>query len=175
VTTANILEGIAVARRSADDAAVIFGAYATTRGLQMAQAHTAAPETPAPAAGMSAPGLGGGGTGTGGSAAPGAPAAPATANPNVVAEHEIFRNEKNALAFFFYHTPLLDKNAEEGPFWFTIQGNKIIAGTSKAYAMFEDIKPEVLAMAKQRGVIMLVEFENQQPYRCTPCYLSDSF
>jgi hypothetical protein len=174
VTTTNILEGIAVARRTADEAATIFGAYATTKGLQMAQAHTATPEqTPTPSSGAPTPG-GMGGGGGGGSTAP--QAAASTGPSPVVAEHEIFKNEKNALAFFFYHSPLLDKNAEEGPFWFTIQNNnKIIAGTSKAYAAFEDIKPEIIATAKQRGVIMLVEFENQQPFRCTPCYLSDSF
>ena len=64
---------------------------------------------------------------------------------------------------------------EEGPFWFTIQQDRSIAGTEDNYAVFEDVEPGVLAAARQRGVIMLVEFENQQPYRCTPCYLSDGF
>lgn len=173
MATSNILEGIAVARRTADEAATIFGAYAATPGLQMAQTHAATPEPAAPAnaAAPGGPGMGGGGGGGGQQKA----AAPTGPNP-VVAEHEIFKNDKNALAFFFYHSPVLDKNAEEGPFWFTIQNeNKIVAGTSAAYAVFEGIKPEVIATAKQRGVIMLVEFENQQPFRCTPCYLSDSF
>jgi hypothetical protein len=93
----------------------------------------------------------------------------------VVSEYEVFQNARNALAFFFYRHPVLDENAEEGPFWFTIQDQRIIAGTEDAYAVFEQVGDGVLEKAKERGVIMLVEFENQQPFRCTPCYLSDNF
>lgn len=98
----------------------------------------------------------------------------AAANP-VVAEYEVFKNAKNALAFFFYRQPSLDAAAEEGPFWFTIQDGRIVAGTEDSYAVFEDVNRDILDTARQRGVIMLVEFENQQPMRCTPCYLSDNF
>lgn len=95
-------------------------------------------------------------------------------NP-VVAEYEVFKNNKNALAFFFYRHESLDNTAEEGPFWFSVQDSRIVAGTEEHYAVFEDVSPNILDAAKQRGVIMLVEFENQQPMRCTPCYLSDNF
>lgn len=95
-------------------------------------------------------------------------------NP-VVSEYEVFRNERNALAFFFFRHPALDNNAEDGPFWFTIQDNRIVAGTEDNYAVFEEVSSGILDTARQRGVIMLVEFENQQPMRCTPCYLSDNF
>lgn len=95
-------------------------------------------------------------------------------NP-VVPEYEVFKNERDALAFFFYKHPTLDGNAEEGPFWFTIQGGRIVAGTEAHHAVFEDVSDNILETARRRGVIMLVEFENQQPVRCTPCYLSDSF
>lgn len=174
MTTANILEGIAVARRSADDAATIFGAYATTQGLQMAQSYSAEPDAPAPSAPASSPTTPGGTQAK--QAQPQKPGGGATKNAALVAEHEVFRNNRNAVAFFFYHQLSLDANPEEGPFWFKIQDDKrIIAGTSKAYAILEGLEPDVVAMAKQRGVIMLVEFENQQPYRVTPCYLSDSF
>lgn len=93
----------------------------------------------------------------------------------VVPEYEVFKNERNALAFFFYRHPTLDDNPEEGPFWFTIRDGRIVAGTETHNAIFEDVNPNILDTARQRGVIMLVEFENQQPMRCTPCYLSDSF
>lgn len=98
----------------------------------------------------------------------------ADTNP-VVAEYEVFKNAKNALAFFFYRQTSLDNAPEEGPFWFTIQDNRIVAGTEDSYAVFEQVNPDILDTARQRGVIMLVEFENQQPMRCTPCYLSDNF
>jgi hypothetical protein len=93
----------------------------------------------------------------------------------VVPEYEVFKNAKNALAFFLYRHPSLDGAAEEGPFWFAIQDSRIIAGTEESYAVFESVSTDVLDVARQRGVIMLVEFENQQPLRCTPCYLSDNF
>jgi hypothetical protein len=93
----------------------------------------------------------------------------------LVSEYEVFRNGRNALAFFFYRHAVLDESEEEGPFWFTIQNQRIVAGTSDAYAVFDNVAPDILSTAKQRGVIMLVEFENQQPYRCTPCYFSDRF
>jgi len=94
-------------------------------------------------------------------------------NP-IVSEYEVFQNGRSALAFFFYHQASLDENAEEGPFWFTIDGQRIIAGTEDSYAVFESVEKSVIDTAKKRGVIMLVEFENQQPFRCTPCYLSDN-
>jgi hypothetical protein len=93
----------------------------------------------------------------------------------VVSEYEVFINDANALSLFFYRHPVLDENAEEGPFWFNIQNeNRLIAGTGGAYAVFENVSADVISTARKRGVLMLVEFENQQPYRCTPCYLSDS-
>lgn len=94
----------------------------------------------------------------------------------VVPEYEVFKNKKDALAFFFYHQQSLDGNPPSGPFWFRIQDNKnIVAGTEEHYAIFQGLTPNIIDTARQRGVIMLVEFENQEPFRCTPCYLSDSF
>lgn len=95
-------------------------------------------------------------------------------NP-VVSEYEVFKNERDALAFFFYRHPTLDDNPAEGPFWFSIHHDNITAGTESHHAIFENVSGDVLDTARQRGVIMLVEFENQQPMRCTPCYLSESF
>jgi hypothetical protein len=95
---------------------------------------------------------------------------------SVVHEYEVFKNERNALAFFFYRQPSLDDTVETGPFWFSIQdNNRIVAGTEYSFAIFDDVQESIINTAKQRGVIMLVEFENQQPMRCTPCYLSDDF
>jgi hypothetical protein len=96
-------------------------------------------------------------------------------NP-IVQEYEVFKNNKNALAFFFYHQQSLDGNGESGPFWFSIkEESKIVAGTEKHYAVFEGLDKKLIETARSRGVIMLVEFENQQPMRCTPCYLSENF
>jgi hypothetical protein len=93
----------------------------------------------------------------------------------VIPEYEVFKNEKDALAFFFFRQPELDQNPQEGPFWFTVENNRIAAGTPGHHAVFGGVQPEIIDIAKQRGVIMLVEFEGQQPVRCTPCYLSDKF
>jgi|GEM_PF-863720 hypothetical protein len=97
------------------------------------------------------------------------------AQPNpVVPEYEIFKNNNNAVAFFMNRQPSLDTAAEEGPFWFTIHEDKnIIAGSETGQAFFPDVTADVLEISKQRGVILLVEFENQQPVRCTPCYYTD--
>ncbi len=96
-------------------------------------------------------------------------------NGSIISQYEVFKNERNALAFFFAREAALDMNAIEGPFWFTAEDNRISAGTAGHHAVFEDVQPEIVSIAKQRGVIMLVEFENQQPVRCTPCYFSDTF
>lgn len=96
-----------------------------------------------------------------------------TAQP--VEEYEVFRNERNALAFFMGRQPVLDNNPPEGPFWFTVKGDSILAGTSAGHAVFERVDTGIIDIARQRGVIMMVEFEDQQPVRCTPCYLSDTF
>lgn len=172
MSTTNILDSIAVARRT-EECPTIFGAYSETPGLQLAQSYTAAP-TPAPGAPASAPQLGGPGGGGGTQKAPGATAAPAAVAETVVNEHEVFKNNADALAFFFYRQPALDEAPEEGPFWFSFKDDTLIAGTKETYAVFPGIEPKIIETAKKRGVIMLVEFENQQPYRCTPCYLSRS-
>jgi hypothetical protein len=171
-----LLSSVAVSTRSGGDAREIMQAYVAT-GPQMVQNHTPKAAPAAPAAQPAAAGPGGGMPGGGARAPPQRPGVSAAAAPPtaVVGEHEIFKNGKNALALFFYRQKTLDQNASDGPFWFSIQDDKIVAGTEDNYAVFEDVKPEILAAARQRGVLMLIEFENQQPYRCTPCYLSDSF
>jgi hypothetical protein len=93
----------------------------------------------------------------------------------IVQEYEVFKNARDALAFFFYRQVSLDDAPAEGPFWFSVNNDTITAGTESSHAIFQGVKPNIVSVAKRRGVIMLVEFENQQPVRCTPCYLSDSF
>lgn len=90
----------------------------------------------------------------------------------VIQDYEVFRNDKNALAFFFYHHPALDQNAQEGPFWFSIHEDSILAGTEQNYVVFPGVQTDIIDAARQRGVIMMMEFEGQEPVRCTPCYLS---
>jgi hypothetical protein len=92
-----------------------------------------------------------------------------------VKDYEVFKNDHNALAFFFYHNPILDQNAAEGPFAFSIHDNSILAGTVAHHVVFADVNPDLIDVARQRGVIMMMEFEGQQPVRCTPCYLSEKF
>ncbi|MCK5518822.1 MAG: hypothetical protein KAI61_05350 [Alphaproteobacteria bacterium] len=94
---------------------------------------------------------------------------------HVVQEYEVFKNKRNALAFFFFHQPILDKNPSVGPFWFSLKKDSIVAGTEINSVVFKDLMSDILDIAKQRGVIMLVEFENQNPLRCTPCYLTKTF
>jgi len=94
---------------------------------------------------------------------------------HIICEYEVFNNEHNALAFFFYHHATLDQNAPEGPFAFSIHDNNIHAGTAAHHVVFADVNPELIDIARNRGVIMMMEFEEQQPVRCTPCYLSEEF
>lgn len=93
----------------------------------------------------------------------------------IVSEYEVFRNDRNALAFFFARQTFLDRNPTEGPFWFTVDESRISAGTAECHAIFEDINQPLADIARRRGVIMMVEFENRQPVRCTPCYFTDKF
>ena len=92
----------------------------------------------------------------------------------VIQEYEVFKNERDALAFFFHRQANLDDNDVNGPFWFAIDGKRILAGTDDNHAVFENLEKDILETARRRGVLMLVEFEDQQPYRCTPCYLAAS-
>jgi len=94
---------------------------------------------------------------------------------SIVSEYEVFKNDKNALAFFFYRQEVLDKNHPEGPFSFVIDEDKILAGTKEFYITFPSVNAKTLEIAKERKVMMLMEFENEQPVRCTPCYLKDNF
>jgi hypothetical protein len=96
-------------------------------------------------------------------------------NAPAVDEYEVFKNERNALAFFFFRHPTLDQNPAEGPFWFAAGDDHILAGTGAHHVIFPEVKAEIIDIARQRGVIMLMEFEGQKPVRCTPCYLTEAF
>ncbi|MBU6475790.1 MAG: hypothetical protein KGL10_08645 [Alphaproteobacteria bacterium] len=99
-----------------------------------------------------------------------------SAEETVVQDYEVFKNEKNALAFFFYHNAVLDMNNAVGPFWFSIRGdNAIRAGTQAHHVVFEDVNADIINMARERGVIMMMEFVERDPVRCTPCYITDAF
>ena len=93
----------------------------------------------------------------------------------VIRDYEVFKNAHDALAFFFYQNPVLDHNPAEGPFAFSVQDNSILAGTSAHHVIFADVTPEIIDLARNRGVLMMMEFEGQQPVRCTPCYFTEAF
>lgn len=94
---------------------------------------------------------------------------------SIIHEYEVFNNEHNALAFFFYHHKALDQNEAAGPFAFAIHDNSIHAGTAAHHVIFPDLEQNIIDIARDRGVIMMMEFEGQQPVRCTPCYFSEEF
>ncbi len=168
----NLLNQVAVGRKGGEDAKELLGAYLGTAPA-MALNHTAeaAPQTPAPA--VSAPGPGGS-TSSNRAAAQAVVAGVNTPAIGKGPEYEVFRNEKDALAFFMYRQGTLDAMGNDGPFWFQVEGNRIIAGSEQHQTLFEGMSDELIAIAMKRGVIMLVEFENQLPVRCTPCYLTDT-
>ncbi len=169
-----ILDKKAVGSESGDAAKDIFQGYLqTSPGMVLNHTPVAAPTAQARPAAPSPSGPAGSGGTLSTSMGGGTATAHGTGAP-VVAEYEVFKNGRNALAFFFYRQSVLDKSEEKGPFWFSIKGNNIKAGTEANHTVFEGVSPAILETAKKRGVIMLVEFENQQPFRCTPCYLSDS-
>ena len=94
----------------------------------------------------------------------------------IIKDYEVFKNEQNALAFFFYHHASLDNNAADGPFSFAIhEDNSIRAGTAAHHVVFTNVTPDIIDIARQRGAIMMMEFEGLQPVRCTPCYFSEAF
>ncbi len=90
----------------------------------------------------------------------------------IVPEYEVFENERNALAFFLGKHPMLDQNDDNGPFWFITHNSGIIAGSGENQAVFPVVDPKLIATARERGVILLFEFEGQEPSRATPCYLA---
>lgn len=92
----------------------------------------------------------------------------------LIHDYEVFQNDKNAIAFFFHVNEELDQNDAAGPFWFSIHDDAILAGTEDHHVTFAGLKPEIVEAARQRGVIMLMEFEDRAPVRCTPCYFSDT-
>ena len=93
--------------------------------------------------------------------------------PFIVEDYEVFTNDRNAVAFFMMRHEALDENREKGPFLFALQGeDTLIVGTEEHHAIFPNVKKSVIDSIKQRNAMLLVEFENQQPFRCTPCYLS---
>ncbi len=92
----------------------------------------------------------------------------------VVPEYEVFQNQNNAVVFFLSRQASLDNADPAGPFWFTIhEDNNIIAGSEDGQAFFAQVANDVVATARERGVILLIEFENQEPLRCTPCYFTE--
>lgn len=167
----SILNQLAVGRKDGEDAQELLGAYLGTQP-SMAYNHTAEAAPSAPAAAPGGPGMGGG---SGGRTT--AQAVVAGMQGGAVAkgpEYEVFRNGKNALAFFLYRQGALDNLSNDGPYWFQFDGDRIIAGSDSHKISFDNMQADILSVARERGIIMLVEFENQQPVRCTPCYYTDA-
>ena len=166
------LSAPAVKAAEGTDAKDIFDSYMET-GASKAFEFTVEPDvgvTPAapsaPAA--SAPGMSAGVSKT---AARLRTPAGATPEPAFVTEYEVFTNDGQALTFFMNRHPRLDAKESAGPFFFAVQGDKIVAGTEKNHVIFDGVEPDILATSRERGVILLIEFENRKPIRCTPCYL----
>jgi len=94
---------------------------------------------------------------------------------SLVEEYEIFTNDKGAIAFYFYKQDVLDNNNPAGPFIFTVHENNLFAGTKEHYVTFPEVKTEIIEKAKERGNLVLMEFEDKQPVRATPCYFVEGF
>lgn len=168
----NLLNTLAVGRKDGEDAKSLLGEYLKT-SPDMAFNYTAEAPTPAPS-GPAASAPGPGGASTNRAAAQAVVAGVTTPAAAKGPEYEVFRNGKNALAFFLYRQGALDQLSNDGPYWFQITRDAIIAGSETYQTRFENLDTELLSVARERGVIMLVEFENQVPLRCTPCYLTDT-
>ena len=94
---------------------------------------------------------------------------------SVVNDYEIFTNAKGAIMFFFYKQDILDENSPEGSFIFTVSEDSLFAGTKEYYVTFPNIEPDILARAKARGNILLMEMKDKDPFRATPCYFVEGF
>ena len=90
----------------------------------------------------------------------------------LVPEYEVFKNDNNAIAFFLSRQEAADLAGDAGPFWFSVhEGTNIVAGSENAQIYLSNVSESVIETAQARGVILLIEFEDQKPLRCTPCYL----
>lgn len=166
--TAFDLNSSAVGRASGDDAGTVLGALLETPGIGLVHEYTMAqaPAVPAP----SAPGMGGN-TKARQTGQKTQPEDKKINNNPVVPEYEVFRNDNNAVAFFMNRQPSIDTAGDEGPYFFTVhEGKNIVAGSDNGQVYLADVAEDVIEVAVTRGVLLMVEFEDQKPIRCTPCY-----
>lgn len=168
----------AVGRASGEDAGTVLGALLETPGIGLVHEYTVAKAPTAPVAVPSGPGLGGGSKPA--AAARGGQTAAVSSNTasgmseQLVPEYEVFQNDNNAVAFFLNRQASADLAGDNGPYWFMVhEGKNIVAGSESGQAFFADVAEDVIKIARERGVILLIEFENQSPIRCTPCYYMD--
>ncbi len=171
------LNSTAVGRASGDDAGTVLGALLETPGIGLVHEY-AVQKAPAPAA-PSAPGPGGSKPQRPAQQASGAATGQskdtAEAGQAIVPEYEVFQNDNNAVAFFLSRQESADLAGDQGPFWFSVHGdNNIVAGSENGQVVFSNVAENVIKSVTQRGVILLVEFENQKPLRCTPCYIMNA-
>lgn len=168
--TAFDLNSAAVGRASGDDAGTVLGALLETPGIGLVHEYTLA-KAPAPAA-PAGPGMGGSSKPARSNPAAGRTSelASESADP-VVPEYEVFKNDNNAVAFFLNRQEAVDTAGDDGPFFFVVhEGKNIVAGGENGQVFFADVADDVIETAVTRGVLLMVEFEDQKPIRCTPCY-----
>ena len=166
--TAFDLNSAAVGRASGDDAGTVLGALLETPGIGLVHEYTIA-KAPAPAA-PSGPGMGSSSKPARTSGGAKTDDAKKTADP-VVPEYEVFKNDNNAVAFFINRQEAVDTAGDEGPYFFVVsEGKNIVAGSENGQVFFADVASDVIETAVMRGVLLMVEFEDQKPIRCTPCY-----
>ena len=156
----------AVKAAEGSDAKEIFDTYMET-GASKAFEFSAAPEAGVAPATPSAPGMA---SGAGAARAPQrVRTADNSSDKKIVPEYEVFINDANALTFFMNRHPEFDMKSD-GPFFFIVNNDKITAGTTQNHVIFSGVETDILSTAQERGVILLIEFENRRPIRCTPCY-----
>lgn len=163
------LSSAAVGRASGDDAGTVLGALLETPGIGLVHEYSMA-KAPAPAV-PSAPGMGGNTKSRAAQKGQKADEIKKTPDNPVVPEYEVFRNDNNAVAFFMNRQQSVDTAGDDGPYFFNVhEGKNIVAGSENGQVFFADVAEDVIEAAVTRGVLLMVEFEEQKPIRCTPCY-----
>lgn len=96
---------------------------------------------------------------------------PVFGNP-IITDFEVVMNGDGQLAFMMRKNPSLDAMDYRRKFWFNIHKNKIIIGACTFRVAFNDVDAALVEIARHNKNVLLVEIENEQVVRTTPCEFS---
>ena len=90
----------------------------------------------------------------------------------IISNYEVWGDEDAAISIVIDKNPAMDVFEDDAPFWFKVDpAFSMIVGGDEERIVLKGMKPQLAEMAESCENIMIIEVDNREIVRCTPCRL----